>query len=166
MDMAEEMRAVEAEVGGRMGAAISGAEARAGKLRGMLDALKSGHRAIVSRVAGLGVVALVAGGLVLVAACASPLAIWSAYHAGKGRQDALDREAAARAVAVQAGKDKAAVAASSKRMAATDEADRAEIRRLKAIAAKASHRPSAPTCPGTVLDAIHGLSASRPAADE
>lgn len=162
MDVADEMKVVEAQIGGRVGEAVSGARREASRLSRAGTVLKSGLR----RLASLGAVTLIVGGIVLAGACASPFAVWSAYQSGRAVQTERDRAAGAEAVAKTAKHDKAVIEKASTKLAATDEADRTEIRRLKANAARASHRASAPTCPGTVLDAIHGLSTSRPAAEE
>ena len=156
VDVAAEMRTVEAEVGGRMGAAISGAKTEAPRLRGAGGALKSGLRGIAAKVADLGIVTLVIGGIVIAAACATPFATWSAYHSGRAIQAERDRAADAEAVAKTATHDKVVVEKASAKLAKTDEADRAEIRRLHGIADRLSRRPAAkPLCPTTVYEVLH-----------
>ncbi len=133
MDVAADMKAVEAQIGGRVGDAIAGARTRSAtigdKARGLFGKAKSS-------VGGVGKPAMVAIflaiGFVVVAALASPIAIWSAYHSGKERQAAIDSAADARAVARQAEIDKATVARESTRLAKVDAADRAEITKLRA----------------------------------
>ena len=156
MDVVADMKAVEAQIGGRVGDAIAGAKTRTATLGDKVGGLFGKAK---SSVTGLGKPAMVAIAitvcLLLEAALASPIALWSAYHSGKDRQAAIDNAADARAVAHQAEIDKATAARESVRLAKVDAADKTEIARLKKISVKLP--PKTRFCPPAVYDVIHGL---------
>ncbi len=133
MDVVGEMQAVEAAIGGRVGDAVSGIKAEAAKAKGTGAGLLDRVRGYVG---GLSVAVMIALGLVGVAACATPIAVWSAYHSGLALQAERDRAAAAEAVATETARQKRVIESASAKLAKADAADKAEIKRLKGIAAR------------------------------
>lgn len=137
-----------------MGAAVTGVKAEASRLSGVGASLKSGLRGAWSKVAGLDTLAMLVLGLVGVAACASPIAMWSAYHSGFAVQAERDRAAAAQAVATETARQERVIETASAKLAKADTAERAEIARLKHIAARLDHKRPTRLCPTTVNDVL------------
>ena len=152
MDVVADMKAVEAQIGGRVGDAIAGAKAKGSGLGNKLRGLFAKAKIYLGGMS-MTVIAIVA--VLAVAALSSPIAIWSAYHSGKAVEAEREHAADAKAVADQAVRDKAAIARESTKLAKADAVDRAEIAKLRRIAAKLA--PKTKLCPPAVYDVIHGF---------